>query len=87
MAMAFVIFWQTLIQAAQLEKGMALDEMFASLEKGHQANIGVYALDTGSNKEIYHADDRFAYCSTSKVLIVGALLRQENLIDLKNGVV
>ena len=84
MAIAFAISGQTLIQAAQLEKGMALEEKLAPLEKGHQAKIGVYALDTGSNKEIsYHADDRFAYCSTSKVLIVGALLRQETLDGLK----
>jgi beta-lactamase class A len=47
----------------------------------------VYALDTESNKEIfYHADDRFAYCSTSKVLIAGTLLRQESLEGLKKTV-
>lgn len=87
MAIAFAISGQTLIQAAQLKKGMALEEKLAPLEKGHQAKIGVYALDTGSNKEIsYHADDRFAYCSTIKVLIVGALLRHETLNGLKKTV-
>nr|WP_196591912.1 class A beta-lactamase [Pectinatus frisingensis] len=82
----FMISWQASIQAAQFEKGMAF-EMFASLEKQHQAKIGVYALDTESNKEIfYHADDRFAYCSTNKILIAGALLRQETLNGLKKTV-
>lgn len=84
LALVFASSYQALVQAAQLEQGMALDEMLASLEKQHQVKIGVYVLDTGSNKGIfYHADDRFAYCSTSKVLIVGALLRQEPLDGLK----
>ncbi|EOD7815843.1 TPA: lipoprotein, partial [Staphylococcus aureus] len=38
-----------------------------NLEKKYNANIGVYALDTKSGKEVkFNADKRFAYASTSK---------------------
>lgn len=78
---------QPTLQASQFDEGEILNLTFARLENDHQAKIGVYALDTESNKTVsYHADDRFAYCSTSKVLMVGAVLRQESLEGIKKTV-
>ncbi|HDH4934569.1 TPA: serine hydrolase, partial [Staphylococcus aureus] len=48
-----------------------------NLEKKYNANIGVYALDTKSGKEVkYNADKRFAYASTSKAINSAILLEQ-----------
>lgn len=42
--------------------------------------LGVHVVDTGSERTVsFRADERFAYCSTFKVLAVGALLRQRTL--------
>ncbi|MDT0305914.1 class A beta-lactamase [Streptomyces sp. DSM 44917] len=47
------------------------------LEGSFDARLGVYALDTGTGREVAHrADERFAYASTFKALLVGALLRE-----------
>ena len=47
-----------------------------NLEK-YNANIGVYALDTKSGKEVkFNADKRFAYASTSKAINSAILLEQ-----------
>ncbi|WIW71268.1 class A beta-lactamase [Anaerosinus gibii] len=87
MAVFLVTCGQSTIKASQHDEGEILNLTFTRLENDHQAKIGVYALDTESNKEVsYHADDRFAYCSTSKVLMVGAVLRQESLEGIKKTV-
>jgi len=45
------------------------------LEGRYDATLGVYALDTGTGRSVeYHADTRFAYASTSKALLAGAVL-------------
>nr|WP_052850627.1 class A beta-lactamase [Streptomyces avicenniae] len=50
---------------------------FRALEQEFDARLGVYALDTGTGREVAHgADDRFAYASTFKALAVGAVLRE-----------
>ncbi len=50
---------------------------FAALEKTFGARLGVYAIDTGTGREIaYHADDRFAYASTHKVFTAAAILHR-----------
>ena len=59
------------------------DLNFSELETKYDARIGVYILDTNDNREIaYKADERFAYCSTHKVLSVGALLQRKSLDEL-----
>ncbi|MGM1059497.1 class A beta-lactamase [Saccharothrix sp. Mg75] len=61
----------------------AADGEFARLEAEFGAALGVYALDTGTGREIaYCADRRFAYASTVKALAVGALLRQRTIPEL-----
>jgi len=60
---------------------------FSKLEDDYGVKLGIYALDTETNKEIaFHADERFAYCSTFKALIVGAILKQDSLEQLQQVV-
>lgn len=48
-------------------------------------SLGIYALDTETNKEIsYNADERFAYCSTYKALAAGAILEKYSIEELDN---
>ncbi|WP_404870302.1 class A beta-lactamase [Kitasatospora griseola] len=60
---------------------------FHQLEQRFGARLGVYVLDTGSGREItHHADERFAFASTSKALAAGALLRRASDADLEKVV-
>jgi len=55
----------------------AYDADFAALEATFDSRLGVYAIDTGSGREIaYRADERFAYASTFKALAAAAVLQQ-----------
>lgn len=48
---------------------------FTELERKFEARLGVYAVDTGSGLSVTHRpDERFAYASTCKALLAGALL-------------
>ncbi|OZM79878.1 class A beta-lactamase [Pseudonocardia sp. MH-G8] len=50
-------------------------DRLAELERRFDARLGVYALDTGSGREVAHrADERFAMCSTFKALAAAAVL-------------
>jgi beta-lactamase class A len=61
----------------------ATDGDFVRLEEEFDARLGVYAFDTGTGETVeYRADDRFAYCSTFKVPLFGAVLRQTEPEDL-----
>ncbi|MBE2973966.1 class A beta-lactamase [Priestia megaterium] len=63
------------------------DREFAKLEEKYDANLGVFALDTGTNKTVtYHPDERFAYASTHKALAAGALLQQKSIEDLNERI-
>ena len=47
----------------------------AELETRFDARLGLYAVHTGTGRELAHrADERFALCSTFKVLAVAAML-------------
>ncbi|MFJ5607806.1 class A beta-lactamase [Streptomyces sp. NPDC093221] len=53
---------------------------FADLEKKFDATLGVHALDTGSGRTVAHrSDERFAYASTCKALLAGAVLEKNSL--------
>ncbi|MGR8009517.1 class A beta-lactamase [Streptomyces hypolithicus] len=53
---------------------------FGRLERKFDARLGVYALDTGSGRTITHRpDERFAYASTCKALLAGAVLDKNSL--------
>ncbi|WP_329215532.1 class A beta-lactamase [Streptomyces sp. NBC_00683] len=53
---------------------------FRELENTFDARLGVYAVDTGTGREVaYNDKERFAYASTFKVLAAGAVLRKHSL--------
>ncbi|MFF1614075.1 class A beta-lactamase [Amycolatopsis sp. NPDC058278] len=56
---------------------------FAPLERSFDARLGVYALDTGSGREIAHrADERFGYASAHKAFSAAAVLQRTGIEDL-----
>jgi beta-lactamase class A len=56
------------------------DSIYAGLERTHKRRLGLYALDTGSGREVaYRADERFAFCSTFKAILSGAILARDTL--------
>jgi beta-lactamase class A len=53
------------------------DDEIATLEQKYGGRLGVAALDAGSGKSIAHrANERFAMCSTFKLLLVAATLHR-----------
>ncbi|HVE06813.1 MAG TPA: class A beta-lactamase [Paraburkholderia sp.] len=55
------------------------ERQLAELEAAHGGRLGVYALNTGNGKQLAHrADQRFAFCSTFKVMAVAAMLRRSS---------
>lgn len=53
---------------------------FKGLERAYGARLGVYAVDTGSGREVVHNDtERFAYASTFKAPAAAAVLRRYTL--------
>ncbi|MBE5106424.1 class A beta-lactamase Bla1 [Bacillus thuringiensis] len=68
-------------------KNQATYQEFSQLEKKFDARLGVYAIDTGTNRTIaYRPNERFAFASTYKALAAGVLL-QQNSIDKLNEVI
>jgi beta-lactamase class A len=54
-----------------------LMESFARLEKDNNGRLGVAVLDTGSGDSIgYRKDERFAMCSTFKMLLAATVLER-----------
>ncbi|MFD7618738.1 class A beta-lactamase [Streptomyces sp. NPDC059802] len=54
-----------------------VDRRFKELERKFDARLGVYAIDTGTGREVAYKDgERFAYASTFKALAAGAVLRK-----------
>ncbi|GHG50718.1 class A beta-lactamase [Streptomyces griseocarneus] len=53
---------------------------FKDLERKFDARLGVYAIDTGTGREVaYNDGERFAHASTFKALAAGAVLRKYSL--------
>jgi beta-lactamase class A len=60
---------------AALARAGDTDPQLAALERRSGGRLGVYALDTGSGREItYRAHERFPMCSTFKLMLAGAVL-------------
>ncbi|WP_066307170.1 class A beta-lactamase [Bacillus sp. FJAT-29814] len=60
-----------------------LHREFAELENKYDARLGVYAIDTGTNRKVsYRPQERFAYASTYKALAAGALLQHYSIDQL-----
>lgn len=65
--------------SAAASTASATNREFKQLESDFDAQLGVFALDTGTNRSVaYRADQRFAYCSTFKALEAGAVLKQNS---------
>ncbi|GAA1726023.1 class A beta-lactamase [Aeromicrobium alkaliterrae] len=59
----------------------------AAVEEQHDVRLGVYAIDTGSGDRIeQRADERFAFASTFKALLVGALVEERSVSVLELSV-
>lgn len=64
--------------ASSAASAAALATAFAGLESEYHAQLGLYAVDTGTGRTVaFQADQRFAFCSTIKVFAAGELLRTE----------
>lgn len=60
------------------------NEAFKKLEEEFDVKLGVYAIDTGSDKEIsYQENERFAYTSTFKPFAVAAILQTKSDAELQ----
>ncbi|MEI5101975.1 class A beta-lactamase [Streptomyces sp. PmtG] len=73
-------------EAARTTRASAADasktgaRAFKKLERQYDARLGVYAVDTGTGREVTHrAGERFAFASTCKALQAGAVLRKYSL--------
>nr|WP_285851282.1 class A beta-lactamase [Sporosarcina aquimarina] len=62
-------------------------EMFVQLENEFDAQLGVYAIYTETNRTVeYQPNERFAYSSTFKPFAAAILLKQNSLEDLEKVV-
>ena len=56
---------------------------FAALETQFHAQLGLYAIDTGTGRSVaYRADQRFAFCSTIKAFAASVLLQRDTARQL-----
>ncbi len=72
---------RTLLGAAVLSplltRPVLAEEPLAALERQSDVRLGVAALDMGDGRVFAHrGDDRFAFCSTFKALLVAAVLKR-----------
>ena len=64
-----------------------LPPAFAPIAKKHGVRLGVYAVDTGTRREVrFHEDERFAYASTFKAIASGLVLKKSGLAELDTKV-
>ncbi|WP_180298127.1 serine hydrolase, partial [Klebsiella pneumoniae] len=55
----------------------SVQQQLEALEKSSGGRLGVALINTADNSQIlYRADERFAMCSTSKVMAAAAVLKQ-----------
>src|SRR5437868_5087117 len=58
-------------------RGSAFEKEVRRLERESRGRLGVALLDTGSDDRFaYRGDERFAMCSTFKLLLVAAVLQR-----------
>lgn len=68
---------------ASKKTSKAFTHELKGLERKFDARLGVYAVDTGTGREVTHnADERFAYNSTFKALAAGAVLDKYSMSGL-----
>lgn len=67
---------------------LSIQKQFNTLENSAGGRIGISAIDTNNNQKIqFRSDERFAFCSTFKVMAVSAILnksmKEKNFLDKK----
>lgn len=76
-AIMTLILGSTATWAKMPQDAGVIKQQLADLEKSSGGRLGVALIDTADNSQIlYRANERFAMCSTSKVMAVSALLKQ-----------
>lgn len=72
-----LLFSSTALWARTAQDATATQQKLADLEKRSGGRLGVALIDTADNSQIlYRGNERFAMCSTSKVMAVSAILKQ-----------
>ncbi len=67
----------------EADKKADTNQKFAELEDKFDAQIGIYAIDMGTDQTIeYRPEERFAFTSTYKALAAGTLLQQKSTEEL-----
>lgn len=70
--------------SASMPTAPRTEAAFGGLEREFDARLGVHALDTGSGRTVSHRpDERFAYASTCKALLAGAVLDRYSLRQIE----
>ncbi|HER2025637.1 TPA: class A beta-lactamase, partial [Streptococcus pyogenes] len=84
--LSFSLFGDRLNQAEAKEQSQSTShatQKFKQLEKKFDARLGVYAIDTSTNRTVvYRPDERFAYTSTFKAVAAGLVLQQTSIDKL-----
>lgn len=76
-AAAFAGSCRPLFAAAQQVKPISIQEKLAKIETEAKGRIGLSATNTANNTRIqYRANERFPLCSTFKLMLVSAVLKQ-----------
>jgi len=71
----FILATAAVTAIPSLAFAVAPQSPFARLEEGLDGQIGVYAIDTGSGREVaWRADEAFPMCSTFKAALSASLL-------------
>jgi beta-lactamase class A len=69
-------------RAAQPPKADSPEAQLATLEQSSGGRLGVFALNTADGKQIgYRVDERFPFCSTFKVILIGAILARSTQVS------
>lgn len=76
------IFSSTSLHAQATSDVQQVQKKLAALEKQSGGRLGVALINTADNSQVlYRADERFAMCSTSKVMTAAAVLKQSETHD------
>lgn len=75
-------------QASPFPRSEQFKTELSNLEKFSQGKLGVYLIDPSAKQSFsYNGDERFPFCSTSKILVTAKLLQDSqslpNLLDSK----
>jgi len=63
--------------SAQQIKSSLVQQKLAELESSSAGRLGISAINTANNTRIeYRAEERFPFCSTGKIMVAAAILKQ-----------